>query len=307
MESIDDSKKIEGEEINIETLKKTKEALHNVLIPNTQILPLDTHVIGDSLVTISPERWATIPSLTIDGVEIFYNDPEKRNTQQESLREGFWMWPQAGPFSQEQNKELWYNLKQHGFLREEKREKVKSETKEVSYKFEANQNTLDQFPHPFICYQKIQSNEKWVRISLVVENKGNKEMQFAPGHHTYYKIRPELKKNIIFDKNIPLSEEEKEARGEGRQTIKLENPWSCKVFIPEIGTLLITFDKKFWGLRLRSQKNKWFVCIEPVVCHPNERKELAPHIATGESLEIWFSITLLSKENIIEQLQTIHY
>jgi hypothetical protein len=50
-------------------------------------LLLEKHIVGDSSVELSPERGATIPSLVLSGVEIFYNDSDRRNNPSKSLRE----------------------------------------------------------------------------------------------------------------------------------------------------------------------------------------------------------------------------
>jgi len=266
------------------------------LITNDSELPLENYVLDKSWVIVCPDRWATLPSLVLDGVEIFYNDPERRNDLNKKIREWFWMWPQAWPFTSEQLTKYWYNLDQHWFLRDVKRKKEKIEWKEIWYNFETDENTLKQFPHPFIAYQKIELGNKWARISLNIENKWENTMKFAPWHHTYYKISPDQKENIKLSDNMWVNEEMKSKRISWTETVKISNPWSCQIFLPWTGSLQLNFDKKFKYLRLRSEKDKWFVCIEPAVCRPNEWDDKAIDINPGEIMEIWFSITLLSKD-----------
>ncbi|MDR0860473.1 MAG: hypothetical protein LBO09_05925 [Candidatus Peribacteria bacterium] len=85
-------------------------------------LPLDTFVAENSSISVSPKRGLSIASLILNGINIAYSDIYIRNSDK-SLREGFFMGPQAGPFTPEQNEKYRYNLQQHGFLRDEQREK----------------------------------------------------------------------------------------------------------------------------------------------------------------------------------------
>jgi hypothetical protein len=50
-----------------------------------------TYPKGKSSVSICHERGGTIVSLIINGIEILYNDPERRNNPQIKPRESFMM------------------------------------------------------------------------------------------------------------------------------------------------------------------------------------------------------------------------
>jgi len=116
-------------EIRQEYLAKKKEETAEVLNNQSKNFPLERCVSWESSFAISPQRWGTISSLILEGVEIFYNDPVKRNDLSQSLREWYFMWPQAGPFSVEENQEYGYQLKQHWFLRDNvwKKKRLKTE------------------------------------------------------------------------------------------------------------------------------------------------------------------------------------
>ncbi len=262
----------------------------------SQGLPLDTYSFGHSSLQVSPERWASLPSLILDGVEIFYNDAERRNNPQKNIREGFWMWPQAGPFSQEQLKKYWYNLKQHGFLRDVAREKDDT-TENIVYDFETNTKSLERFSHSFLVSQEIKLWDKKAEIGLQIQNLSVKDMSFAPWHHTFYKVAPEQKKDILLDPNMQVSEEMKKTWLSWEHAVKIANPGYCEVYIPGIGKLGLTFDSQFRNLWLWTEKDKWFVCIEPVVCHPSEWEEKALVLKYGENTRLQFSIELLEKDS----------
>lgn len=284
------TKKIESQQLN------TNQEIIETLITQDNSLPLENYTLDKSWITICSSRGGTIPSLILDWVEIFYNDPAKRNDFSKSIRESFWMWPQAWPFTQQQNEQYWYNLKQHWFLRDVQREKKDIEWTKLSHKFETNEDTSKLFPHNFTTIQEINLWERWAHISLIIKNRSNETIRFAPWHHTYYKVSPEQKTNIRLSDNMWVNDEMKTKRVSWQETIKIKNPWSCQVFIPWTWRLQLNFDKKFKDLRLRSEKDKWFVCIEPVVCHPTQRENWSLQINPKEKLNIWFTITLLSKD-----------
>ncbi|MFA6255582.1 MAG: hypothetical protein WC606_00220 [Candidatus Absconditabacterales bacterium] len=289
----------ETETINSELEKQDKQEkkeLIETLITHIETLPLQNYTIDKSGITISSERGGSLSSLILDGVEIFYNNPERRNDRKQSLREGYRMGPQAGPFSSEQNAEHGFDLQQHGFLRDVAWKKDHVVGKEVGYQFTSDENNFKKFPYNFTATQTIELGEKGARISLNVQNTGKNVMKFAPGHHTYYKVSPDQKANIKLSKNMGVTEEMILKWISGTETIKILNPGSCQIYIPGIGLLQLNFDPKFKDLRLRSEKEKGFVCIEPVVCHPRERNESAINIKPKEAIKIGFSITLLSKD-----------
>lgn len=270
--------------------------LIETLITHIDTLSLQKYTLDQSWITISPERGGTLSSLILDGVEIFYNNPERRNDSKQSLREGYRMWPQAWPFSPEQNIEHGFDLKQHGFLRDVAWKKSHITGKEVGYEYVSDENSLKRFPYPFIATEIVELGEKWARIALHVQNMWENTMKFAPWHHTYYKVSPDQKANIRLSDNMWVNEDMKSKWISWTETIKILNPWSCQIFIPWIGLLQLNFDSRFKNLRLRSEPEAWFVCIEPVVCHPRERNESALNINAKEAIKIWFSITLVSKE-----------
>lgn len=284
------TERIESQQLN------TNQEIIETLIIQDNFLPLENYSLDKSWVSICSNRGCSIPSLILDWVEIFYNNPQIRNDFSKSIREWFWMWPQAWPFTQEQNEQYGYNLKQHWFLRDVQREKKEIKWNKISHQFKTNQDTLKAFPHNFTTTQEINLWKKWAHISLNIKNNSNETIRFAPWHHTYYKVSPDQKINIKLSDNMWVNAEMKTKRVSWQETIKIKNPISCQVFIPWTGLLQLNFDKRFKDLRLRTEKDKWFICIESVVCHPNERETWSLQINSREKLKIWFTITLLSKD-----------
>ncbi len=256
---------------------------------------MEYYTSGNSSAVISTMRGASIPSLILNGKEIFYNDHQRRNDFTQKLREWFRMGPQTGNFSKEEMWKLWYDLNQHGFLRDEIWTRQMTNN-EIIHTFQSSQRNLKQFPHKFTATQKIQLEQDTANIRLEVKNTGEKAMPFAPGHHTYYKVSPSQKKDVLLDNKMWVDDSMKSRWIAGEETLDIENPWSCKINIPGTGELQLDFDEKFKRLRLRSEKDKWFVCIEPVI--DNAKRWLQSSILTqpGEILKIWFSIKLLNKD-----------
>ena len=291
------------------TPKVSEELLQSLWIShNFTWLPLDYYSSDNSSVVVCPQRWATIPSLILDGVEIFYNDPKRRNDSSKKIREWFRMWPQSWNFSAAQMKEYWYNLDQHWFLRDATRERwerllerwLKTVRDEIVYLFVSNQDTFTKFPHVFTASEKIKLGTNSANISLHIRNNGNDSMRFSPGHHTYYKVAPDQKKNIELDKNIWVNDKMKSKWISGEETIIVPNPWSCKIVIPGTGELQTDFDPQFWLLQLRSEKDQWFVCIEPVINRAEKWHQSAIITKPAEIMKVWFSVTLLSKDNYMK-------
>lgn len=265
---------------------------------NKPALPLDTYTFQNSSVTISPARWASIPSLVLDGVEIFYTDAKRRNNPQVAIRESFFMWPQPNEFSDEQQTKYGYQLKKHGFLRDVAWKHIASDREnEFIYEYINNEETLKQYPYPFTARLKIILGKTSARISLEVTNTGSQTMQFAPWHHTYYKVDLDKKDDIHL--SIPLTEQDKTVWLSGEDTIECPNPSSCQAYLPGTGTVQLDIDAAFGAVDLRSELDKWFACIEPVTCKIQDRETWSKAIDPGETLDMWFTVTLVSRENIL--------
>jgi galactose mutarotase-like enzyme len=121
-------------------------------------------------------------------------------------------------------------------------------------------------------------------------------MPVAPWHHTYYRVDLERKWDVVLSENMGVSEEAKENWLLAKETVKISNPWKFQIYLPWVGTVEIKFDSRCKDVRLWTEPNKWFVCVEPVTCHPSEREISVASVNPWEKKESWFSITLLKKD-----------
>ena len=276
----------------------TAELLQSLWVDrNFSWLPLDHYSKGTSSTTISPERGGT-PSLILDGKEIFYNNPERRNNLNTTAHESFRMGPQSGEFSSELLKALGYSLGRHGVLRLYERLKDKS-SKDIAYILKSTPEIFKLFPHQFTSLQTIQLEKRQADFSLSIQNTGAHDLPFAPGHHTFYKVDVDKKDKIELDENMQLTNNMIKSRIDWWEAIQIPNPWTCKIWIPWIGEIQVDYDPKFKYLQLRSIKDAWFVCIEPIVDKATNWLQSAILTKPGDILNIGFSITLLSKDNVL--------
>lgn len=268
-----------------------KKRIGKTLLPLTTILGID-----NSSVMVSPERWWTIVSLKLRWREIFYDNALARNNQSEALREWFWMGPQAGPLSETIQQGLGSKLKRHWFLRDLPWQILSSNSNSITLGLESNAETMEQFPFVFQAEQLITLvNRDTATISITVHNTGSKPMPFAPWHHTFYKVAPEEKHKVRLtdtEGQEIINPEEKSKRFSGEGTVKIPNTWTLRVFIPWTWHLELNFDEKFGEIRLWTEKDSGFVCIEPVICNPQNWETKAMIINPHESLNLRLSIQL---------------
>lgn len=264
------------------------------LLQDNLKFPLLISNYENSSISICKKRWWTCPSLSLNWVNIFYNNPLLREDTTKSIRESFWMWPISWNLSQEDQEKLWFNLQQHWFLRNVERDLLKNENGivELEYTNNKSKESFKEFPFHFKVKQTIQIYKESAYFNLQITNLDEKVMPFAPWHHTYYQVNPEEKKEIELN-NINISQEDKTVWINWEKTLQiLENPWKIEIKIPWKPKYTIEYDKKFKNIWLWSEINKWFVCIEPVVTHGSNFKENALYIKPNETEEIKFHISL---------------
>jgi len=69
-------------------------------------------------------------------------------------------------------------------------------------------------------------------------------------------VDPSQKKNIELDDNMQVTNEMKNKRINGEETIVVPNPGRSKMRIPGTGEIETYYDPKFKDIRLRSEKDK---------------------------------------------------
>lgn len=268
-----------------------EKSVEEILASRKPVFKLETSTYENSSVSVCAERGGTISSLILNGEEIFYNDPDLRNNITKNVREWFWMWPVAGNLSQEDQEKITSNLKQHGFLRNVVWGVIENNNGKIVLEYENSpeKSTFEQFPYHIKIKQSIEISKSRAYFNLYIQNLDSKMAPFAPWHHTYYQVNPEDKGNLEL-KWVNLSEEDRLAWINGDKTIRIKNPWSVWLNIPWKNYRHIEYGKEFGEIWLRSEKDKWFVCIEPVIAHGSEFNQKAIQIEPWETEKVSFEI-----------------
>lgn len=256
--------------------------------------PLETFTHGISSVSLCLKRWWSISALNLWGNEIFYNDPILRENIDKNYRETFWMWPVAWNLHLELQHQFWWNLQQHGFLRNVERKLLSSEHWNIvtEYKHTTDSEFFMQYPIPFTVQQSIELLDNKAAISLNIINESDDVLHFAPGNHTYYAVDETDKEDILLAWDISLTQDEFDNWITWTTTVRKPNPWEFLVSFPWKKSVIITFDEIFGEVWFWSEKDKWFVCIEPVITHASDFQNNALSIWPWESQKIWFSIRI---------------
>lgn len=72
----------------------------------------------------------------------------------------------------------------------------------VSYMFQTNKLTLSQFSRSFVAEQYVALEKNKARLQLEILNQSPVVTRFAPGFHTYFKVDPSKKEDIILSENM---------------------------------------------------------------------------------------------------------
>jgi galactose mutarotase-like enzyme len=240
-------------------------------------------------VSFSQDRGGIITSLKLEGEEILYLDNETFKNPEVSVKGGIpILFPNAGPIPDEIKTEELKNLKQHGFARDSKfvAEKIPNGFRETLV---SDEETKKVYPYNFnFELEGIFEADGSFTLTQTVENlEKEKEMPISSGFHPYFKVSSEEKKNIKFNFEGGKSVEEQIEIWANGKAISVANPNApIEVYIPNLGTLVITTSKEYkriWGW---SQTGKDFVCVEPVmndkggiITNPEKIKPNEKHIS----------------------------
>ena len=151
----------------------------------------------DGKVSYYLERGGIITSLQLHGEEILYMDENTLKDIKVNIKGGIpILFPNAGPLSENSNFPV---LKQHGFAREMKWKKEKTENgfREILV---SDEETKKMYPYNF-RFSMIGNFEEDGSFTLVqeVENMGeDKEIPISMGLHPYFKVPNDEKNNIKF-------------------------------------------------------------------------------------------------------------
>ena len=240
-------------------------------------------------VSFSPDRGGIITSLKLEGEEILYFDSKTFKDTETNVKGGIpILFPNAGPIPDEIKTEELKNLKQHGFARDSRftAEKLRNGFKET---LTSNEETKKVYPYDFnFELEGIFEDDGSFTITQTVENmEKDNEMPISSGLHPYFKVPSTEKKNIKFNFEGGKEIEEKVEIWTNGKAVSVTNPNTpIEIYIPKLGTLVITASKEYkriWGW---SQEGKDFVCVEPVmndkggiITNPEKIKPNEKHIS----------------------------
>ena len=255
------------------------------------ILPLFTHTQWTSSYTCSHMRWWTIPSLVVEGISIWYNDPIRRNNTSTTIRESFWMRPVAGSISQEAQHTLSMQQPQHGFLRDVVWH-IKKSPNSIYMEYIHTQWSAHfaWFPYQCTLQQYITIEKNIATCALHIINNDIQNIPYALWHHTYYSISQQQKKHITT--SLDLTPNEFDDWIEWRRTIVVQNPIHISIQLPSMPAYTLYIPPTFRYIWLWSEPQKDFVCIEPVTANPESILHEYMSIPPDTTQKVWFSISL---------------
>lgn len=211
-------------------------------------------------VAFIPGAGGHIDACSIDGIELFHEffwDPNKPKWGMP------YMFPNAGPLSDEQKSLSGLNLPQHGFGRISKWES-NSETWEQRLVFF---ETSD-FPYSGEVTLSIEIHDDGsVTFFQKVQNTWEKPLPLSTGLHPYFRVPLGNKDDITWDfegwEKVVSDREIWKNDGTGQYDV----PENKKIAfsIPGLGKIELEFGQDYKKLWVWSMKERDFVCVEPVM------------------------------------------
>lgn len=214
----------------------------------------------NSSVCFAPETWWHVTSLKIDWEELFHDffwDPDKPKGGMP------YMFPNAGPLTDEEQKISWLYLTQHWFGRISPWKSNSENSQELTFSHSSD------FPFSWKVHNHIHIDDESGEVTFTqcIENTSNTPLPLSTGLHPYFRI-PNWDKSSLEFRFIGWEDVQNERSiWENGGTWKYTVPEDKKIvlYIPEIWeiTLELSSDyKKFW---VWSLSDKDFICIEPVM------------------------------------------
>lgn len=225
-------------------------------------------------VSFCPERGGIITSLKLGGKEILYLDEETFKNIGISVKGGIpWLFPNAGPLDKDSKFPL---LPQHGFARN-----MKWETEKIDNGFRmtlrGDEETKKLYPYDFqfIIEGKLEEDGSFTLNQEVNNLEKDNELPISMGMHPYFKVSNEEKKNIKFNFKGGEEVEKQVDKWANGKAVSIDNPKLkdpnavVKVFIPNLGELIIDARIEYEKIWIWSMPGKDFVCVEPVMRDKN--------------------------------------
>lgn len=248
--------------------------------------------------SVLPERWWILFSLILDWKELLFQEMLDETLFDESKNVRWWipiMFPNAWAFTDENFEKFWFSLPQHWIARINSFEVFEKWNDFLTLRFdEKMQKTEEKFPYKFEIFVTYKIQKKSLKIFFKVKNNDEKYFSFSHWFHPYFAVFDWKKDEIIWsdEKNLKnnsvlyfpeekLRFEEKIEENKNFSEIILKNfeiwknDWTLSLDffennfsfeIKEIWKINLKVSNEFKKFWIRSnEKNKNFVCVEPVV------------------------------------------
>ena len=138
------------------------------------------------------------------------------------MRESTRMFPQLGELPLPLQQEYGYDLPRHGFARELSWLFAQTAENQIQLATHTTHETQVQYPHDCTLEQFVTLDGVSCQLQLIVYNTDSKPLLCAPGHHTYYRVPVDQKKNITLSDNYEFTPEMIAVRLSGEDTIKID-------------------------------------------------------------------------------------
>ena len=225
-------------------------------------------------------------------------DLETFITDKKSLRGGI---PLLFPNPGELNPDTQFpQLKRHGLVRNMQRQKNKTapntSTSTLSMSCRANEHTKQSFPFDRSLDQSITSdNNAQVTLTHTIHNTGTSTMPFHFGLQPYFPVAHKDKKNIAFNfSEGETIQAQYNIRAQQSGTLYIPTPSTpFTITIPGIGTLERSVHPAYKRLRIRSEPDRDFICIEPSTAKPGELDTAPLLLEPGASTSLTRSMKIL--------------
>lgn len=224
--------------------------------------------LWDNSVSIFPGMWWHVMSLILEGQELFYQDMYKIDDLLTPWNKPKWgmpyMFPNAWPLSDLEQKKSSINLKQHWFWRLSEWGVIENTKDQIIQVLEFNK------PEWYNYIWKVENKTKLLNNNSVyfehnITNLWENIIPVSTWLHPYFRIPDWVeKKDIKF--NFKWWENISNNVANWEWTLSFENPWKpLEIYIPKLWTIKIEVSEEYSKFWVWSLEWKNFVCVEPVM------------------------------------------
>ena len=184
-------------------------------------------------------------------------------------------------------------MNQHGFGRNLPWRVVEQRQDFLRLLLLSGKETLSQYPYKFVVEQSAMILPRGLQLELLICNMDTRPLPVSPGWHPYFSCPSDQKEKIKtsvpgLDAHQFSSHKEFDFGGIAPQNGR------ATFWIPERGTISLSFNPRMRHLQFWSQVEKDFVCIEPFTGPNNTvNTEQRVDIPPGEARTFWMRIEVL--------------